>query len=372
MGVSRIAFAIFLAVGLLSGCGKESANAPKKSIAVFTADPSVVIARVGERDITVGDFRRQLDFETAIHRVTMMKAKKPPKDPEERVRKFSEFRARQILPKLVHCALLDRYLDASCGGREVDGAEKVVGKGVKRYANKLRQKGMTLEDLAKKLSVDPAFLKDQMLLSAREEKARLVFDPASTNVTEREIDEGLARLDAFIARAVASNRVTRATCSKALEKVRAGAGFAATAKAFGVEDPHEAEEWGWFSRDDFDMMAKDCPQFKDWAFKAKVGEIGGPFDVDDGLSIVKVLERQAGTAQPSMASGGTEEVRLARINFPMAEENPEPRTREHCKDALLAWKAGDAQKRLFGKLFNETKIDYPNGAKMNFSKEECK
>ena len=351
----------------MSGCGKEK---PKGAIAVFTADPSVVIARVGERDITVGDFRRQLDLETAIHRVTMMKAKKPPKDPEVRVRKFSEFRARQILPKLVHCALLDRYLDASCGGREVEGAEKAVDKGLKRYARRLRHKGLTLGDFAKELSVEPNYLRDQMLLAAREEKARLVFDPASTNVTEREIDEGLARLDAFIARAVASNRVTRAVCSNALEKVRSGADLAATAKAFGAEDSHDTEEWGWFGRDDFDMMARDCPQFKDWAFKAKVGEIGGPFDVDDGLSIVKVLAHQAGTARPSMASGGTEEVQLARINFPMAEEDPEPRTREHCKDALLAWKASDAQKRLFTKLFNETKIEYPNGVKMNFKKEE--
>ena len=369
MRVSRIAFALFLAVGLLSGCGKEQSKGP---IAVFTADPSVVIARVGERDITVGDFRRRLDFETAIHRATMMKSKKPPKDPEDRVRKFSDYRARQVLPQLIHCALLDGYLERECGGCEVAEADKVIGKGLKRYAKKLRHKGLTLEDFAKELSVEPSYLKDQMLLSAREDKARLAFDPASTNVTEREIDEGLARLDAFIARAVASNRVTRATCSNALEKVRAGAGFAATAKAFGAEDPHEAEEWGWFSRDDFDMMAKDCPKFKDWAFKAKVGEIGGPFDVDDGLSIVKVLERQAGTAQPSMASGGTEEVRLARINFPMAVENPEPRTREHCKDALLAWKAREAQKRLFEKLFSETKIEYPNGAKMNFKKEERK
>ena len=369
MDMLKRSFGLVLFVCLLPGCGKESGD-KKESIAVFTADPSVVIARVGERDITVGDFRRQLDFETTIHRVTMMKAKKPPKDPEVRVRKFSESRARQILPQLVHCALLDRYLAASCGGREVEGSEKVVGKGLKRYAKRLRHKNLTLEELAKEFSVEPGFLRDQMLLAAREEKARQAFDPASTNVTEREIDEGLARLDAFIARAVASNRVTRATCANALEEVRAGADLAATAKAFGAEDSQDATEWGWFSRDDFDMMAKDCPQFKDWAFKAKVGEIGGPFDVDDGLSIVKVLERQAGTAQPSMASGGTEEVRLARINFPMAVENPEPRTREHCKDALLAWKAREAQKRLFEKLFNETKIEYPNGVKMNFKKEE--
>ena len=370
MGVSRIAFALFLAVGLVSGCGKEQ---PKGPIAVFTADPSVIIARVGEHDITVGDFRRRLDFETAVHRVTMMKAKKPPKDAEKRLRRFVEFRARQILPQLVHCALLDRYLDASCGGREVAGADKEVSKALKGFGKKLRRKNLTLEDFAGELKVEPGYLKDQLLIPALEEKARLAFDPAITNVTEKEIDEGLARMDAYTERAIASNRVSWAACSNALAKVRAGADFAATAKAFGADESGESKEWGWFSRDDFDLLAKECPQFKEWAFKAKVGEIGGPFDLNDGLSLVKVLKHQDGLPSASLTTENkVEEVQLARMTFPMVVERPEPRTREHCREALLNWKARDAQRRLFEKLFSETEITYPNGIKMDFKRRNEK
>ena len=370
MGASRIAFAFFLAVGLLSGCGKEPADAPKRSISVFTADPGTVIARVDGREITVGDFRERLEFETAVHRLTMQNAKNPPKDAEKRVRKFSDYRARQVLPQLIHCALLDGYLERECGGREAAGADKAVAKTLKRYAKKLRQKGLTLDDFAGRLSVRPEYLREQLILPAREDKARLRFDPASTNVTEKEIDEGLARLDAYMARAAASNRVTWATCSNVLAQVRAGADFKKVGRRYGAVDTGEEDEWGWFGRDDFDLLAKNDPSFKEWAFKAKVGEIGGPFDLDDGLSIVKIIARQDGAATRSMAAKSTEEVQLVRINFEMVDEHPEPRTREHCREALLDWKARDAQKRLFEKLFKDAKIEYPNGMKMNFKRRD--
>ena len=359
-----------LAMGLLSGCGEGEGSAVARGpVAVFSAPADTVLVKVGGTAITVGDFRRRLDYETAVHKLTMMKAKTPPRDPEARLKKFADSRVRQVLPQLVHCALLDRYLDANCGGRDVEDEKGVVGGVLKRYARKLRMKGLTLEALAGELGVEQGYIRDQLLLPAREDKARIVFDPASTNVTEREIDEGLARLDAYTARAVASNRVTWAACSNALAKVRAGADFAATAKAFGADEDGEAAEWGWFARDDFDMMAKDRPEFKAWAFKAKAGDIGGPFDLSDGLSVVKLLKRQAGTAGISDATKQVEEVQLARMNFPMIVENPEPRTRAHCSEALLQWKAREAQKRLFENLFKQTEINYPSGTKLDYRRK---
>ena len=365
----RVTFVLALAVGLLCGCEKEVTGEKTGEIAVFTADPSVVIARVGDRDITVGDFRQRIEYEVSVYKLTMAKSKHPPKDAEARLAKFAASRAQKALPQLIHCALLDRYLDASCGGRAVAGGDKVVDATVRRYAKKLRRKDLTFESFSAELAVEPGYLRDQLLLPLREEKARLVFDPASTNVTEREIDEGLARLDAYTERAIATNRVMRAACSNAFAAVKSGEDFAAVANRFGAETPSEATEWGWFNRDDFDVMAKDCPAFGAWAFKAKVGEVGGPYELDDGLSIVKVVGHQEGSERVSMAAEKAEEVQLVRINFPLVVENPEPRTREHCRDALLKWKARNAQDRLFEKLFKETEIRYPNGTKLNYRRK---
>lgn len=356
-----------LAIGALVGCGKEAA--PDGGIAVFTAPAETVIARVGEREITVGDYRKRFALETAIYRLTMMNSKHKPKDAEKRLAGFERSRLRMILPQLVHVALLDNYLASSCGGPTVEDEEAIVTQSVRRLGGKIGKKGAALAEVAAQVGVEPDYLRKQFLIQPQETKARLCFDPASTNVTEKEIDEGLQRMDAYTARAVASNKVTRATCVRTLVEVSAaGADFAEVAKTCGAENPQEAVEWGWFNREDFDMMAKSCPAFKRWAFTAKVGEIGGPFDIDDGLSIVKVIGHQEGSERDSMASKQVEEVQLVRINFAMAEEHPEPRTREHCRGALLTWKAQDAQNRLFTKLFNETKIDYPSGTKLNFKK----
>ena len=362
-----LSFVFALSMGALVGCGKEKASAG--GIAVFSAPAETVIARVGEREITVGDYRRRLDFETSVYRLTMMNAKHKPKDAEKRLSGFERSRLHQVLPQLVHVALLDRYLESACGGPAVKDEGKIVTRAVKKLGAKIGKKGAALGEVAEKIGVEPDYLKKQFLIPLQETKARLVFDPASTNVTEKEVDEGLARLDAYTARAVASNNVTRATCARTLAEVRkAGADFVEIAKTCGADNPKEAVEWGWFNREDFDMMAKSCPAFKRWAFTAKVGDIGGPFDIDDGLSIVKVVGRQAGSEKVSMASKQVEEVQLVRINFAMAEEHPEPRTREHCRSALLTWKAQNAQNRLFTKLFSEAKIDYPNGSKLNFTK----
>lgn len=358
---------LVLATGALVGCGKEAASTG--AVAVFTAPAKTVIARVGETEITVGDYRKRLSYEMGVYRLTMMNSKHKPKDAEKRLAGFEQSRLRTILHRLVHIALLDRYLESACGGPAVKDEEKIVARAVKKLGAKIGRKGASLDEVAGAIGIEPGYLKKQFLIPPQEVKARLVFDPASTNVTEKEIDEGLQRMDAYTARAVASNKTTRATCERALAEVRKpGADFAAIAKTCGAENPGEAVEWGWFNREDFEMIAKGCPAFRRWAFTAKVGDIGGPFDIDDGLSIVKVVGHQAGSEKESMATKQVEEVQLVRINFAMAEENPEPRTREYCRDALLNWKAEDAQNRLFTKLFNEATIDYPNGAKLNFKK----
>lgn len=354
---------------LLIGCGQEK-MADVEEVAVFTAPAETVLARVGERVITVGDYRKRLAFETAVYRLTMMNSKSKPKDAEKRLAGFERSRLCKVLPQLVHIALLDNYLESSCGGPAVKDESAIVARSVKRVGGKIGRKSASLEEVAAEIGVEPDYLKRQFLIPTQETKARMCFDPACTNVTEKEIDEGLQRIDAYTARAVASNQVTRATCEKTLAEVRKpGVDFAVIAQNCGADNPKEANEWGWFNRDDFGMMARGCPAFKQWAFTAKVGDIGGPFDIDDGLSIVKLVGHQDGSEEDSMASKQVEEVQLVRINFVMFEEHPEPRTREHCRSALLTWKAQDAQNRLFTKLFNETKIDYPSGSKLNFQKQ---
>lgn len=351
-----------LSLGLLCGCGKEKSPAfADGTIPVFTVPAETVLAKVGDRAITAGDFRARLAYETGVFAYTMKNAAQRPRDPEQRIAKFEAQRLSGVLPQLVHCALLDAYLDASCGGRDVKEADKEFAKAVNHLMPKNERKE-GLEGLAQRIGVTPDYLKDQILVAAREEKARCTFDPECVKITEKEIDEGLARMDAYTDRAVASNKVIWVTGSNVIARLKKGEDFAKLGLTVG-EAGHESEEWGTFERAEI-----ESPALREWAFSAKVGEIGGPFEVEDGLSIVKLLGRAGGTAESSLASAQTADVTLARINIPMVDEHPEPRTREHCREALLKWKARMAQNRLFEKLFKETKITYPNGDKLDFKK----
>jgi len=353
---------VALLVGLLNGCGEKKSPATSGGpIAVFKVPEETELVKVGDRVITAGDFRRRFAYETGVFSFTMKNAKQAPKDPEKRLAIFESQRLPRIVPQLVHCALLDQYLDTSCGGRDVKDADKEVENAVLHFLPK-KQRALGLDGLVKAIGTTPEYFKEQILVSAREEKARLVFDPASKTVSEKEVDEGLARMDAYTARAVASNQVIWVSASNVLARVKSGADFAELGNNVG-DAGHESEEWGSFEQSELESVP-----LRTWAFSAKVGEVGGPFEVEDGLSIVKLLDRQGGTAESSLASAQTAEVTLARINLPMIDENPEPKTREHCHKALLGWKARDAKKRLFEKLLKETKIEYPNGDKLDFKK----
>lgn len=349
-------------VCLFGGCGEgEKPACAGGVVAVFAAPDSTVLARVGARDITVGDFRKKLAFETGVFAFTMKNAKTPPKDTAKRLAIFEAQRLPNILPQLIHCALLDAYLDSACGGRDVKDADKEVEKALRRFLPK-KQRSLGLDGFVKAVGTTEGYFTEQILVGAREEKARLVFEPESAKITEKEIEDGLERMEAYTARAVASNRVTWVSASNVLARVRAGADFAELGRTNGNAG-EEGSEWGSFEKSELEGVP-----LQQWAFSAKVGEVGGPFEVEDGLSVVKLLEREGGTEAASLASAKTAEVKLARINFPMIDENPEPKTREHCRTAILSWKARNAKKRLFEKLVRETKIEYPNGDRLDFKK----
>lgn len=356
-----------LIFGFLAGCGKEGggAHGDAEPIPVFSADAKTVIVRVGKHEIRVGDFRDQFDYETGMYGFIWRQSRfYKPRDEKKRLGAFADRRLPMIVPQLVRNALVRQYLVEKCGSDDVERSESIVSNAVRELGAKAGNKQMRLEELAKEIGVRPDYMRDQFLSAAREKKALAVFDPDSQKVSDKEIEEGFARLDAYTARAVASNRVTWATCSNVLAKIRGGLSFEEAGRQYG-ESAEEAREWGFFGRDDIENA-----HLRKWAFSAKVGEIGGPFDIEDGLSIVKVLKHEAGTGSESMASRKVEDVTLARVNFPMVEEHPEPRTREFCRKAILDRKRQDTQNRLLGKLYDETKLEYPNGDKLDFRRNE--
>ena len=158
--------------------------------------------------------------------------------------------------------------------------------------------------------------------------------------------------------------MTWATASNVLNQVTNGLDFVEAAKKYSVFGPDEAERW---TMDEYSEIANE--KLRDWAFSAPVGSIGGPFDVPDGLAIVKIVDRSDGLLEPSLASELVANVTLSRIGFYMIVPDPEPRTREHVREALTKWKMKNAQMSFFKELHDGMKIEYPQGTNFVYNAE---
>lgn len=347
--MSKLSAVVLLACLMLAflGCDRAAVSASGEVDLGVVPDRQVLVS-VGSEEVTAGDFRARLAVETCLY------AHRYSKQPNfaGRLAAFRQKRVGEILPLLINQKLLSAYLSGE--QLALPGADEAS-----LLTAALKKCGWRegIEPAAQEAGVSPDFLKFQLLQPDLINLARAHFDPASTTVSDGEIDEGLARQTAYYERAVASNAVTYVTCSNALAKVRSGEDFALVGAAFlSAADAEEAVRWGDFEHDEL-----DTDEIRQWAFSAPIDSVGGPFELEDGLSIVKILARTEGTLQPSLASEGVADVTLARINFPLVVEEPEPRTREYVRKALLTWKGERAQRNLFECLTKASPLVYPNG-----------
>ncbi|MGN0851950.1 MAG: peptidylprolyl isomerase [Kiritimatiellia bacterium] len=346
--MKRVFRPIFLVAMLgcaLGGCGRSDSPPTAAARDVFAERPDVAMAVVDGARVTVGDYRARCRIELWMYK------RRRPNLADAALRQFVASRSDVVLPELMNQRLIDRYLAAA--GVAFDEAQ--MDKAVAAVWARIGEKRPPA-DVAAEIGVPEAFLRRQFAAPAMVEAAVRAFDPDSAKISEAEIDAGLARQAAYAERARATNALNYAACSNALARVRAGEDFAAVGSACGQQDTDEAAAWGDFEPDELDSEA-----LRAWAFTAPVGSVGGPFELEDGLSIVKILAREAGTLADSLASKGVASVSLARITFRLADEEPEPRTRAHVRKALLNWKAKQAQKALFADLHGKMKVDYPNG-----------
>ena len=358
MKLIPIALAIIV---IACGCSRE-ASLPtpdsKGPIDLAALKPGLVLVRVNGKSVTSDDYLRRVGIEAAIF--NYQSRKRPADQVEEARRQFLASRASSILPELVNQILVEEYL-AKNGFKPSEEADDAF------TTNALSALGFKgdLAQFSAAYKVDEKYLKSQFLASSRMNSAREIFNGEGFSVTEQEIDEGLVRMDKYHDFAVASNAVTWATASNVLNQVTNGLDFVEAAKKYSVFGPDEADCW---TIDEYSEISNE--ELRKWAFSAPVGSIGGPFDVPDGLAIVKIVDRSDGPLEPSLASELVANVTLARIGFYMLVPDPEPHTREHVREALTKWKAMNAQKRLFKELHDGMKIEYPQGTNFVYNAQD--
>ena len=350
----RLPSVLLVAAALAFGCSREpeaESVVPASGGVVNLGDlrPGLVLVRVNGKPVTSDDYLRRIGLETAIF--NYRSRSRPAEQVEAARAQFLESRARNVIPELVNQILVDEYLRRHDFSPSAEEDAAVVARTIESFGFK-----GDLAKFAAASKVPEDYLKEQILVPSRVESAREIFNGGGFSVSDQEIDDGLARMDRYHDFAVASNAVTWATASNVLSQVTNGLSFAEAAKRYSVFGADEAERW---EVDEYGEISNE--ELRAWAFSAPVGSVGGPFDVPDGLAVVKIVDRTDGTLEASMASEGAASVTLARIGFYMLVPDPEPRTREHVRDALMNWKAQNAQKSLFKELHDTMKIEYPQG-----------
>lgn len=338
------------------GCGRQETDLAGR-LAVDELPGAFVMARVGDASVTAGDFRRRYLLETNLLAATRKAKGKVATEWD-----FYEHAAKRkpvLFGELVNQRLVDSYLR----GRAIDADVSAMStQRIARLRRSLRFKGSD-EKLAGSLGCDLPYLKSQMSVPDRIRLAREDFDPTCRTVSEKEVDEGRMRQEAYKVRAVASNAVVHATCSNVLAQIRSGADFAGVGSKVTEGDAYEVDEWDTLAEDEIEDR-----EFRKWAFEAPVGEVGGPFELDGMLSVVKVLERwNEGKDKGETGQALRRQVRVARIAFHVADEEPEPFTRDYVRRTLLKEKADEAQKRFFERQRQEIGVAYPSGTNFTFS-----
>ena len=321
--LNRFIVSAFCAV-LLWGCSREETREADKVRDISGESDSFVILKINGKPITMADYRRRLAFEKTIWKIR--NSSRSVRAFEGALKNFLRMRQPEILSVLMNSALI--YDEAE--RRNLLLNEKNVQTECARTLKSLNYSG-NVTQFAKEFEFDQKYLERQICQRQQIFAVRDSVFPESGTVTDDEVAAKLRQLNEYYDFAVASNHVTWATCSNALQSVAAGLTLEAVGQKFGA-NVDDAERWAAFAPEEITNL-----EMREWAFSAPVGSVH-EFDLDDGLSIVKIISREDGAMTASLAAEKEAEVILARINFVMLVTEPMPRKAENVRAGILELK----------------------------------
>lgn len=178
------------------------------------------------------------------------------------------------------------------------------------------------------------------------------------SVSDEELKARVAFVEKFDANAESMNKKARERLLEAKKRILAGGDIVQEAKKiFDTVHPEYAEKWGRFEIQEF-PADEDIHQ---WLLTAKEGDISDPLDTEDGIAIIKVLEKGKGNAPPGMMP--PDAFTLVRCTVKACEKMQYQNPRE-MRAQLLLWKRQEAQKKLGMMLTAQAVIEYPNGTNL--------
>ena len=358
----------------LSACKKENAEVRQRPNlppgvyygegreALTNLPPEAVLLRVNGYTFTRHDFDLEQDVYGKM--LSFLKNGKM-EDKGTDIRQLQALRAPQVLTTVLRRELLNQEVHR----RGLKASEAAVSFRRKRLEavlgrNSNTNKMVTVEELAKQMGGECGqyFLRN---FKKEAENLELSWHIGGTNlnVSEADVTAGsnrLAKGNAFVA---ATNSALLARLQKALERVKGGEDFAKVGSELSMLDKREAENWGDYSAEDVD--SEDYPDLAAFLRKKPApGTVGGPFQCEDGASIVKVLSVSKGKGQDGV-DGDADVMRfnLARISVE-AFEMHKSLSREEIRKILEDAKRQKVEKEFGSRLFADAVIEFPSGTNL--------
>lgn len=352
--------AIGLPAGVYYGEGSETiANLPQEA----------VLLRVNGVPFTRKDF--DIDQTVFCKMTSFMRSGKVDCDAKDEA-KIKALRAPKVLNTVLHRELLNQEAHR----RGIKASPEAVSfrrgemEALLRLDSTSTNGVATLEGLAKMLGPEcGSYFIENLTKSAENLELLWQVGGERLKVTEDDVDVGTNRLAKANRIVAATNAVLKARLVDALNRVKAGEDFSAVGLELSMFDKDDAKEWGTFSIEDFDDA--DYPEVAEFLKSRPVqGTVAGPFQCDDGVSIVKVLsveksaeENDGDEAQPGGEADDTIRYKLARISVETFEYH-KSLSRAEIRNIMEE----DKRKKFeaeFGKgLFESAVIEFPSGTNL--------
>lgn len=181
-------------------------------------------------------------------------------------------------------------------------------------------------------------------------------------VSATEVSNHIASVQHYNERVVALNSESKKRAAAAKAEILAGASFYEVATNRTDIFLEDARFWDVVEIGEFEP---DEDIFKFLA-SAKAGDISDPLDLDDGIGIVGVLQKEQEKQEDGTVSDLYTLVRCMFNGYDAIEESDDV---ESVRKLLLERKMNDAKQALLTELFTTAKIEYPFGNKLFLKKK---
>ena len=313
-----------------------------------------VFLRVNGKNFTKADFLVAVSMQDKLRR---MCAGDPLTGPNKPAKEYSIWSQPRTLSEVLRHALVRQFAEEhkiSATKEEFDGY-------VNTLLPKLRRKGRTLKSVADEFGRDEG----RLFISYVEDDAlaqplRNYFDTDHTlDITDDDVIAVSNRIIRFQERAAASNAVERAALERALVEIKGGADFSEVAKKYSAT-PNDGEEWGEYLLEE----VSENPALVAWLQKADPNAVSGILVLDDGLSIVKIVDLRHEDLPEGQSSAERRLVwKLARISRPFFE-TADDMTHDEIVKMLSDYRNKKLQEKVGKAIMERAVIEWPCGTNL--------